>query len=146
MISHGAKPRLYLFHLAKEIDNDLIIPKDDESISFVQGLVARGQATTPRKDGSLPPGATHEIVGMTKTGLPMLLAVGVLLERLVGFWRSPEVGTLRAENIFYHASLLMISASFRQIGQDSVWSTSARHRSRTQQPKTCRSSMTLCSG
>ena len=71
---HGAKPRLYLFHMArkKKLDNDLIIPKDDESISFVQGLVARGQAATPRKDGSLPPGATHEIVGMTKTGLPIL--------------------------------------------------------------------------
>jgi hypothetical protein len=38
----------------------------------VKGLVARGQAARPRKDGSLPPGATHEIVGETATGLPIL--------------------------------------------------------------------------
>lgn len=67
----GAKPRSHMLR-KKKLDNDLIVPKDDESISFVQGLVARGQAATPRKDGSLPPGATHEIVGMTKTGLPIL--------------------------------------------------------------------------
>jgi len=53
-------------------DDDLIVPKDTTSVSFVQGLVARGQAAHANKDGSLPPGATHEIVGKTETGLPIL--------------------------------------------------------------------------
>jgi hypothetical protein len=53
-------------------DDDLIVPKDPASVSFVNGLVARGQATRPNKDGSLPPGFTHEIVGETETGLPIL--------------------------------------------------------------------------
>jgi len=53
-------------------DGDLIVPKDATSVSFVQGLLARGQAARANKDGSLPPGATHEIVGETPTGLPIL--------------------------------------------------------------------------
>ncbi len=53
-------------------EDDLIVPKDAVSTSFVKGLVARGQAARPGKDGSLPPGATHEIVGETETGLPIL--------------------------------------------------------------------------
>jgi hypothetical protein len=56
-------------------ENDLIVPKDAASTSFVKGLVARGQAVRPEKDGSLPPGATHEIVGETETGLPILRRV-----------------------------------------------------------------------
>jgi len=56
----------------KNVDTDLIVPKDEETTSFVQGLLARGEAAKARKDGSLPPGATHEIVGMTETGLPIL--------------------------------------------------------------------------
>lgn len=56
----------------QEDENDLIVPKDAASISFVKGLLARGQAVHPNKDGSLPPGATHEIVGETETGLPIL--------------------------------------------------------------------------
>jgi len=56
----------------QEDANDLIVPKDAASVSFVKGLVARGQAVSPNKDGSLPPGATHEIVGETETGLPIL--------------------------------------------------------------------------
>jgi hypothetical protein len=35
-------------------------------------LLARGQAARPNSDGSLPPGATHEIVGETEAGLPIL--------------------------------------------------------------------------
>ena len=53
-------------------DEDLIVPKDESSASFVQALVARGQAAKPKPDGSLPPGATHEIVGTTDEGLPIL--------------------------------------------------------------------------
>jgi len=56
----------------KTDDDDLIVPKDAASISFVKGLVARGQAARPDGAGSLPPGATHEIVGETETGLPIL--------------------------------------------------------------------------
>lgn len=52
--------------------DDLIVPNDDASSAFVKGLVARGQAAVPNKDGSLPPGATHEIVGKTETGLPIV--------------------------------------------------------------------------
>jgi hypothetical protein len=51
---------------------DLIVPEDESSTSFVQALVARGQAARPDKDGALPPGATHEIVGTTDKGLPIL--------------------------------------------------------------------------
>jgi hypothetical protein len=53
-------------------EDDLIVPKDAASVSFVKGLVARGQAVRPNKDGSLPPGATHEIVGETEGGFPIL--------------------------------------------------------------------------
>lgn len=55
----------------KRLD-DLIVPGDAESISFVKALVARGEAVKANPDGSLPPGATHEIVGETETGLPIL--------------------------------------------------------------------------
>jgi hypothetical protein len=53
-------------------DEGLIVPKDDASASYVKGLIARGQAAHPNADGSLPRGATHEIVGETKSGLPIL--------------------------------------------------------------------------
>ena len=53
-------------------DEDLIVPKDESSASFVQALVARGQAARPNPDGTLPKGATHEIVGTTEKGSPIL--------------------------------------------------------------------------
>jgi hypothetical protein len=56
----------------RKSEDDLIVPKDAASASFVKGLIARGQAARPGKDGSLPRGATHEIVGETATGLPIL--------------------------------------------------------------------------
>jgi len=56
----------------KTDDDDLIVPNDAASVSFVKGLLARGQAARPDGDGSLPPGATHEIVGETESGLPIL--------------------------------------------------------------------------
>jgi len=56
----------------KDSDDDLIVPKDDTSVAFVKGLVARGQAARANKDGSLPRGVTHEIVGETEGGLPIL--------------------------------------------------------------------------
>ena len=57
---------------AKGADDDLIVPKDAASTSFVQALVARGQAARVEPGGSLPPGVTHEIVGQTEAGLPIL--------------------------------------------------------------------------
>ena len=52
--------------------SELIVPETPEAIDFVKGLVARGEAAKVNADGSLPPGATHEIVGVTKKGLPIL--------------------------------------------------------------------------
>jgi hypothetical protein len=52
--------------------DELIVPNDDQSISFVNALVARGQAARANPDGSLEPGVTHEIVGETEKGLPIL--------------------------------------------------------------------------
>jgi len=52
--------------------SDLIVPNDPQSASFVQGLIARGEAARLDEKGVLPPGATHEIVGQTKDGLPIL--------------------------------------------------------------------------
>ena len=49
-----------------------IVPSDPGTASFVKGLVERGEAARPGPDGSLPPGATHEIVGETEAGLPIL--------------------------------------------------------------------------
>ena len=51
---------------------ELIVPETAEAIDFVKALLARGEAANVNADGSLPPGATHEIVGLTKKGLPIL--------------------------------------------------------------------------
>jgi len=57
----------------KKPDKDeLIVPETAEAIDFVKALVARGEAAKVNADGTLPPGATHEIVGLTKKGLPIL--------------------------------------------------------------------------
>jgi hypothetical protein len=56
----------------KSDKEELIIPETAEAIDFVKGLVARGEAVKVNADGSLPPGATHEIVGVTEKGLPIL--------------------------------------------------------------------------
>jgi len=53
-------------------NNDVIVPQDDATRHFVQTLVANGQAARPNADGSLPPGVTHEIVGETATGVPIV--------------------------------------------------------------------------
>jgi len=37
---------------------------------FVRGLIIRGEAANPRPDGSLPPGATHAIIGVDERGMP----------------------------------------------------------------------------
>lgn len=46
---------------------------DPQTESFVKGLVDRGEAAKADAEGKLPPGATHEIVGHTETGLPIVV-------------------------------------------------------------------------
>jgi hypothetical protein len=49
------------------------VPESDAySAEFVRGLVARGEAAIPNPDGTLPPGATHEIVGKSADGTPLV--------------------------------------------------------------------------
>ena len=52
--------------------DDVIVPQDDATRHFVQTLVANGQAARANADGSLPPGVTHEIVGETASGVPIV--------------------------------------------------------------------------
>ena len=52
--------------------DDDIVPSDPSSRSFVEALIARGQAARVNAEGTLPPRATHEIVGETADGLPIL--------------------------------------------------------------------------
>jgi hypothetical protein len=40
--------------------------------SYVEGLIARGEAAQPDEHGNLPPGATHEIVEWKEGELPKL--------------------------------------------------------------------------
>ena len=58
--------------LKRKEPDDLIVPQDDATKHFVQTLIANGQAARAKADGSLPPGVTHEIVGETATGLPIV--------------------------------------------------------------------------
>ena len=56
-------------------DPDLIVPDNPEKEAFVRGPVQRGEAVEPKPDGTLPPGATHVIVGQMKNGLPIVKRV-----------------------------------------------------------------------
>jgi len=49
-----------------------LIPSSPSEIAFVQGLVARGEAVKVAPGAPLPPGATHEIVGETPSGVPIV--------------------------------------------------------------------------
>jgi len=53
-------------------ETGVIAPDTEEHKNFIQSLVANGQAAKPLADGSLPKGATHEIVGETPSGLPIV--------------------------------------------------------------------------
>jgi len=53
-------------------DQNVIVPDTEEKEKFVKGLVANRQAAKPLPDGTLPPGATHEIIGETPSGLPIV--------------------------------------------------------------------------
>jgi hypothetical protein len=49
-----------------------IVPDTPDKEAFIRGLLARGDAAKPNPDGSLPKGATHEIVGEAPNGLPIV--------------------------------------------------------------------------
>jgi len=49
-----------------------ITPDTAEKQAFIKGLVERKQAAKALPDGSLPRGATHEIVGEAPNGLPIV--------------------------------------------------------------------------
>lgn len=49
-----------------------IAATDPQSLAFVRGLVARGEALRLSPDGELPRGATHEIIGEDLNGVPIL--------------------------------------------------------------------------
>jgi hypothetical protein len=50
-----------------------IVPRDAETRSFIDGLIQRGEAAKADADGKLPKGATHEIVGETDDGEPIVV-------------------------------------------------------------------------
>jgi hypothetical protein len=41
--------------------------------AFIRGLIQRGEAAKADENGNLPPGATHEIVGVSPSGLPIVV-------------------------------------------------------------------------
>jgi hypothetical protein len=49
-----------------------IVGTDAASRAFIDGLIARGEAARRGADGLLPAHATHEIVGETSDGRPIL--------------------------------------------------------------------------
>jgi hypothetical protein len=49
-----------------------IVPDDADKEAFVRALLARGEAARRGPGGRLPAGATHEIIGTTAAGLPIL--------------------------------------------------------------------------
>lgn len=50
----------------------ILAPSEPEEIAFVKGLVARGEAVKVEPGAPLPPGVTHEIVGETPFGVPIV--------------------------------------------------------------------------
>jgi hypothetical protein len=41
--------------------------------AYIRGLIERGEAAKADENGNLPPGATHEIVGVASSGLPIVV-------------------------------------------------------------------------
>jgi hypothetical protein len=52
-------------------------PKADQARkaeeAFIRGLIERGEAAKADEHGNLPPGATHEIIGISPCGLPIVV-------------------------------------------------------------------------
>jgi hypothetical protein len=53
---------------------DAIVPRDPDAVAFVRALVDQGKAARAT-DGELPRGATHEILGETEDGVPIVRRV-----------------------------------------------------------------------
>jgi hypothetical protein len=81
----GASVAIFGFWQAPDMTKDLkkegpgsaiarpIVPSDAESRDFIRGLIKRGEAAKADADGKLPKGATHEIVGETDEGEPIVV-------------------------------------------------------------------------
>ncbi len=41
--------------------------------AYIRGLIDRGEAAKADEHGNLPPGATHEIIGETEAGVPIII-------------------------------------------------------------------------
>ena len=52
--------------------DEIIVPGDAASTAFVNDLIQRGEAMRLAPGAPLPPGVTHEIIGETPAGLPIL--------------------------------------------------------------------------
>jgi hypothetical protein len=56
---------------AKDRDSEAVRRRNAQE-AFERGVIERGEAAVADKEGRLPPGVTHEIVGHDKTGRPIL--------------------------------------------------------------------------
>jgi hypothetical protein len=56
---------------AKDRDSEAVRRRKAQE-AFERGVIERGEAAVADKEGRLPPGVTHEIVGHDKTGRPIL--------------------------------------------------------------------------
>lgn len=50
-----------------------VVPDSEATVAFVRALVRRGEAARRGADGTLPSGATHEIVGQTADRVPIVV-------------------------------------------------------------------------
>jgi hypothetical protein len=56
---------------AKDRDSEAVRRQKAQE-AFERGVIERGEAAVADKEGRLPPGVTHEIVGHDETGRPIL--------------------------------------------------------------------------
>jgi hypothetical protein len=56
---------------AKDRDSEAVRRQKAQE-AFERGVIERGEAAVADKEGRLPPGVTHEIVGHDKAGRPIL--------------------------------------------------------------------------
>jgi hypothetical protein len=54
-------------------DPDRVEKKRKAEEAFIRGLIERGEAAHADAEGKLPPGATHEIVGVSESGVPIVV-------------------------------------------------------------------------
>jgi len=60
--------------MSSESSNDSAMEKAKRAEeAFIRGLIERGEAAKGDEHGNLPRGATHEIVGVSESGLPIVV-------------------------------------------------------------------------